>query len=132
MRGSGPCDPGSNPGRAISYLRNIFIPFCFLIHMVIGVALFVISVLIIAIWVIVEMKRLRHKLFAIFLIALILFTYISFSITLSEKEIDFKTVPGLMDATKLYFVWLGSVFGNVKSITTYAIQMNWKGNETDG
>ena len=121
------CDPGSNPGRAI---RNIFILSLILIIMVIGVTIFVIAVLIIAIWVIIEVKRLRHKLFAMFLIALILFAYISFTFTLKGQDIDFKTIPGLMKATKIYFSWLGSVFGNLKSITTYAVKMNWNANET--
>ena len=98
--------------------------------MVIGITLFIISILIIAIWVIIEIKRLRHKLFAIFLIALILFTYISFSLTLKGQDIDFKTVPGLMKATKLYFSWLGSVFGNLKTITTHAVRMDWGTNKT--
>ncbi len=98
--------------------------------MVIGITLIIISGLIIAIWIIIEIKRLRHKLFAIALIALILFTYISFTVTLSEKDIDFKTASGLMTASKLYFSWLGSLFGNLKSITTYAIQMDWDSNET--
>ena len=98
--------------------------------MVIGVTFFVIAILIIAIWVIIEIKRLKHKLFAIFLIALILFTYISFTVTLRGQEIDYTTVSGMMTATKLYVSWLGSLFGNLKTMTTHAIQMDWSGNET--
>jgi len=93
--------------------------------MAVGIALFVVSILIIAIWIIIEVKRLKHKIFAIFLIALILFTYVSFAITLKGKDIDFKTVPGMVLAGKLYFSWLVSVFGNMKSITVNAIQMDW-------
>jgi len=93
--------------------------------MVVGTTLFVIAVLIIAIYVLVEIKRLRHKIFAIFLIGLILFTYISFSVVLKDQEIDYKTIPGVTAASKLYFSWLFSVFGNLKSITTNAIKMDW-------
>jgi len=96
----------------------------------IGVALFVVAVLIIAIYFFVELKRLRHKIFALFLIALILFTYISFTVVIKDKEIDYKTVGGLTSAAKLYFSWLTSIFGNFKSITTHAIDMDWKGNQT--
>jgi glucan phosphoethanolaminetransferase (alkaline phosphatase superfamily) len=98
--------------------------------MELGITFFVIAILIIAIWIIIEIKRLKHKLFAIFLIGLILFTYISFSVTIQGQDIDFKTIPGLITASKLYFSWLTSLFGNFKSITTNAIQMDWKGNET--
>ncbi len=86
---------------------------------------FIIAVLIAAIWVIIEIKRLKHKLFAILLISLILFSYLSFSAVLRNEEIDYTTISGFMSASKIYFSWLGSVFGNMKSITTYAIKQDW-------
>jgi len=98
--------------------------------MAFGISLFIIAVLIIAIWVIIEIKRLKHKLFAVFLIALILFTYLSFIVTLQGQEIDFKSVSGWMTAGKLYYSWLGSIFGNMRSLTSYAVNMDWKSNET--
>jgi len=98
--------------------------------MVVGIALIVVSVLVVGIWVFIEMRRLKHKLFAIALIALILFTYISFSITIKNEDIDFKTLPGITKASKLYFSWLLSVFGNMKGLTTHAIKMDWSGNDS--
>ena len=98
--------------------------------MVISTTLFIISVLVVAIWVLIEIRRLRHKLLGIFLIALILFSYISASIIFKEQDIDFKTIPGVMIATKLYFSWLGSVFGNLKTITSKTIEMDWGSNKT--
>jgi len=94
--------------------------------MAIGVTLLVIAVLLIAIWVIFEVKRFRHKIFAIFLIVLILFTYLSFVAVLKEQDLNFKSINGVSEAGKLYFSWLGSLFGNLKSITTHAIDMDWK------
>jgi len=94
--------------------------------MAIGVTLLVIAVLLIAIWVIFEVKRFRHKLFAIFLIVLILFTYLSFTAVLKGKDVDIKTVLGLKEAGSLYVSWLGSIFGNLRSITTHAVDMDWK------
>lgn len=90
-----------------------------------GITLFIVAVLIIAIWVIIEIKRLRHKIFALFLIALILFTYISFSVSLRGQDVDMTSVPGVMTASKLYMSWLVSVFNNLKSITTQAISLDW-------
>ncbi|MAG78877.1 hypothetical protein CMI40_00690 [Candidatus Pacearchaeota archaeon] len=98
--------------------------------MAIGVAMLVISVLVIAIWVIIEIKRLKHKLFAILLIGLILFAYLGTFIVFKGQNVDYKTVPGLIDATKTYFSWLGSIFGNLKTITSNAIKMNWKNNKS--
>lgn len=98
--------------------------------MVIGTTFFVVAVLVVAVWLIIEFKRFRHKLLAIFLVALIIFTYISFMVTLKGQDIDFRSVAGLKQAGKLYLSWLGSVFGNLKTITTNAIHMDWKGNKT--
>lgn len=97
----------------------------------IGVAILIIAALSIAIWVIIEFKRLKHKMFAIILIGMILFAYLSFTLVFKEETIDFKTIPGLIDASKIYFAWLGSLFGNMKSITTYAVNMDWNKNETN-
>lgn len=97
--------------------------------MVMAVTLLIIAGLIVAIWVIIEIKRLKHKLFAIFLIAFILFGYISFTFVLRGQDIDFKTVPGLFQASKLYMAWIGSIFSNLKSITTYAVDQEWKVDE---
>ena len=98
--------------------------------MVVGVALFVVAILIIAIWILIELKRFKHKIFAIFLIVLILFSYISASVIFRGQDIDFKTIPGIVKATKIYFSWIGSIFFNLKSITTNAIKMDWGANET--
>ncbi len=72
----------------------------------------------------------RHKIFAIFLIGLILFAYLSFTFVLKDKDIDYSSVSGLVDGTEIYFSWLGSIFGNAKTITTNAIKMDWNSNET--
>jgi len=98
--------------------------------MELGVALLIISVLIIAIWVIFEAKRMKHKLLAVFLIGLLLFSYFSFNFVFKDEEIDYKSVDGLKTAANLYLSWLGTIFTNVKAISANAIKMDWKGNQT--
>lgn len=94
--------------------------------MAIGVTFIIVAVLVVAIWLIIEAKRMKHKVFAILLIMLIIFTYFSFSVILKNNEVDLKTAEGWMSAGKLYFSWLGGVFTNVKSITAYAFKQDWK------
>lgn len=94
--------------------------------MALGVMFFVVAIAVIAIWIIIEAKRLKHKVFAIFIIALILFTYISFTVVLKNTDTDLKTVSGLVTAGKLYGIWVGNVFKNMKSVTAYASQQDWK------
>ena len=96
--------------------------------MVIGTTLFIVGILVVAIWVIIEIKRFKHKIFAVFLIALIIFAYLSFAVVLKDKDIDYKTIPGVVEASKIYYSWLGSMFVNFKTITTNAIHMDWKPN----
>lgn len=106
--------------------NNLFI--VLLIHkiMAIGLTLIFLIVIIIGIWLIIEVKRLKHKVFAIFLILLILFSYLSFAVVIKGKDIDLKTVGGWKTATKLYYSWLVNAFHNVKAVTSYASKQDWK------
>lgn len=85
----------------------------------------IVAVLIISVWIIIEIKRFKHKLFALILIALILFTYIGFTAVVSGKDLDLKTAKGLTEASKIYFSWLYSIGENFKKITINAIKMDW-------
>ena len=95
-----------------------------------GTAFFVIVLLIISIWVIIELRRFRHKIFAIFLIISILFLYISVVVVFNGQEIDLKSISGIISAAKLYFSWLGSLGGNVKTIAANVIHLDWSYNST--
>jgi hypothetical protein len=88
-------------------------------------ALILVLVLVIAVWLIIEFKRFRHKILAVFLVLLILFTYFSFSAVIKEKNLDLKTFEGVKEAGKIYVLWLGNAFKNVKSVTANAINMSW-------
>ena len=101
--------------------------------MAVGGTIFIIAILIIAVWLIFEAKRARHKFFAIFLIVLIIFTYFSFTLSIKGRNIDFGSASGWIEAGGLYLNWLGHIFSNVKSITANVVKMDWKaGNSTTG
>lgn len=98
--------------------------------MSIGVTVLIIAALIAAIWMVVEVKKMKHRIFAIILIAAILFIYFSFNAATSGKQIDFKTIDGIKNVGQIYFSWLGSFFANIKTVTANVIHLNWKGNST--
>jgi hypothetical protein len=98
--------------------------------MAIGTTPIILLIIVVGIWVFVEVKRFKHKIFAVFLIILILFTYISFAATIKGKDINFKSVEGLKEAGQLYFSWIGSVFVNIKTITSNAIHLDWSAKKT--
>jgi len=95
-----------------------------------GVGLLIVSAIIILIWVMIELKRFRHKIFAIFLMILVLVFYFGAVKVFGNAQYDFSTPSGVIDGAKVYFSWLGSLFVNVKDITTHAIQKDWGGNST--
>lgn len=98
--------------------------------MEVGIAIFVVAALIIVVWVLVEFKRVRHKVFALFLIGLILFLFLSSTFVFRDHDIDFKSVEGIVSASKIYMAWLGSVFTNFQT-TINAVKTNWEENKTN-
>lgn len=93
--------------------------------MAFGVPFLVIILLVAAIWVLLEFKRMRHKFFGIFIIGLILFTYFGFAASLNGQSVNLTTLSGWGKAGELWFSWFSNIFTQVKSITAYAIHLNW-------
>ncbi len=96
----------------------------------IGGALFIVAVAVIAIWIIIEVKRLKHKIFALFLIGIIIAVYLSALFVFSGQNVDLSTATGVLSAGKLYMSWLGTVFTNVKTITANAVGLDWNNEKT--
>jgi hypothetical protein len=93
--------------------------------MVIGIALIVVCCIIALIWIMSEVRKIKHKVWAFALIALIIFGYISFAVTTKDQGVDYTSFSGIMKAFKIYFSWIGSLFGNFKTLTTNAVKMDW-------
>jgi len=98
--------------------------------MAISTTLIGIVVLVIVVWILMETKKFKHKLFEIFLIFFILFLYFSFTFVVGGKA-DLTSWDGISKGGSLYLSWLGSVFSNLKTITSNAIHMNWGVNGTN-
>lgn len=93
----------------------------------------IVGVFVLLIYLMMGFRRARHKFFSLFLIAMLLFFAISFTVAIKGKDINFKTAGGVLNAGKVYLSWLGSAFGNFKAVTSYAIKMDWGGNnQTSG
>jgi uncharacterized membrane protein YphA (DoxX/SURF4 family) len=98
--------------------------------MVLGLPLVIIAILIVGIWLLFGFKRMKHKLFAIFLIALLLFSFFTFNAAFSGKAISINSTSDLGKIFKVYFSWIGNIFVNMKSITANAVKMDWQGNNS--
>lgn len=90
-----------------------------------GMTLLILAAVIALIWVFHEMTRFKHKVVMILLIVIIVVMYIGAASIFKEKEVDFSSMDGISEASKLYFSWMVSVGKNVKEITANAIKMDW-------
>tara|TARA_Y100000310_G_C20222740_1_gene596499 strand:- start:252 stop:551 length:300 start_codon:yes stop_codon:yes gene_type:complete len=98
----------------------------------IGVTLLVVAVLVIAIWVVLEMQRLKHRSYAIALIFILLIFYFTATYSLKGRDVDLTTVSGVGAAAKIYLNFIASSLGNLKTLTSHAVELDWNGNETEG
>lgn len=78
-----------------------------------------------------KVKHLKHKSLAVFLALIVLFFCLTVPPAVKNSDVNFKTFSGVAETFKLYFVWLGHSFGNVKTLTGNAIKMDWVGNQSD-
>ena len=92
-------------------------------------SIFVLAIITIGIWIVIEIKRFKHIIFAILLIVLVIFSYVSFAVVAQDNELDFTSFSGVIEATKIYFSWLGSIFGNLKQITANVFKLDWSANK---
>ena len=74
---------------------------------------------------VIHFRHFQHKITAILIIVLTLFLYSTFTAVVHNHDIDLKTVPGVMSAGKVYVVWLGQAFNNLKTLTGNAVKMDW-------
>ena len=72
----------------------------------------------------------EHKIFAVLVVALVIFFYTTGSKIVEKNETDIKTFDGMVSAGKLYVRWLGHVFLNTKDLAGKAVEMDWAGNST--
>lgn len=92
----------------------------------------IIAALVVLAFFFLRVKHIRHKVYLVAVILIILFIYITASRVLSEQEIDWKSASDVGKGVKLYFSWLGSVADNFKTIAGKVIKMDWKFNNTSG
>ncbi|MEK6848886.1 MAG: hypothetical protein AABX65_04620 [Nanoarchaeota archaeon] len=86
--------------------------------------------ILIAIFVVTKVAELRHKFFVASILVLLLLFYVSFSLVAKDAGVDVGTADGIVKATGIYFNWLGTLFGNMRSITSNAVKLDWSANST--
>jgi len=74
----------------------------------------------------VKAKYIKHKIYLLLGLVLVLFFYISVSAAISGHALDLNSISGIETAGKIYFSWLGNAFGNFKSLAGSAVNMDWQ------
>ncbi len=73
----------------------------------------------------IRMNHLKHRIFIIILISAALFLYLTMTYVNTKNELDFTNSEGVLKAVGVYTGWLANGFENLKSVTGYAIKMDW-------
>ncbi len=83
------------------------------------------AIVLVVFYLLIELKRMKHKFFAIFVILIMILFIGTAYFVFKDRNLDLNSFDGWSDATKVYMSFLGSVFENTKTITTNAIRMDW-------
>ena len=90
----------------------------------------VVAIIIVAIFFFVKVRYIKHKLTWIFILMLILLTYIGFLASTAGQDFDLSTFEGSQTAIKLYLAWLSNGFDNMKVLTGQATKLDWSTNKS--
>lgn len=89
------------------------------VYYLIGIAVIVVLGLLF----LIRFRHFKQKVFVIFIVAVVLFFFITSQTLL--KGVNLKTTAGIEQAFRIYIVWFGQAFSNIKTITSNVIHMDW-------
>lgn len=72
-----------------------------------------------------KLSHFRHRFKIMAIIAVILLLSLTFLKVADVNSVDLGSASGLFDGVKLYFSWIGHVFGNMRTITGNIVRMDW-------
>jgi hypothetical protein len=110
----------------ITFLSKVFI---FFFHLYLGdnMNLIFIGFLFIFVWVAISFRKIKHKIFALLFISMLLLAYLSFNYAVDYDKVD---VSSLKNAGKIYVNYLSLVVGNFFTITGYVVNLDWSLNSS--
>src|SRR3989344_5122313 len=67
----------------------------------------------------------RKNIFYVLLIVVLLFFAFSLYNIHKTYNVDLKSFDGVIQAGRIYFLWIRNLFGNLGGVTGYAVQQDW-------
>ena len=75
-------------------------------------------------------RHAKHRFMFTIIMSLILLFFFTFYFVSSVNNVDITSLKGIGQGFALYGVWIVHSFDNVRSMTGYAVSLDWKGNNT--
>ncbi len=75
--------------------------------------------------VLFKAKELKHRLGLLVIAFLAIFLFLSVYQVYSTNSLDLSTFSGIVQAGKVYFSWLGTIFHNAGKVSSFAVQQDW-------
>lgn len=92
---------------------------------------FWVAAVVVVLLVAFKFKEIKHKFGLVTITIILIFLVFSFMQVYRTNNVDLSTFDGVTAVGKLYFSWLGNMFGNLANIGGYAIHQNWGINLTN-
>lgn len=73
----------------------------------------------------IRMNHLKHRLFILLLVTIVLFLYVSTVLVKAKYDLDLTTPNGIVMAGKIYVGFLANGFNNMLAITGHAVKLDW-------
>ena len=90
---------------------------------------FVIALILVGVLVIIKLLHLRHfkhKIVSIFVVLIVLFFISTLYYVSYKNHLDLTTVNGFSNGMGIYAGWLVNGFQNIRTVTGYAVGMDWR------
>ena len=84
-----------------------------------------IIVAVVALFVFLRFREIRHRVTHIVIILLVVLLAGSVATVYFSNDVDLTSFEGIAHAGKVYFSWLGAIFGNIGKVSTYAVHQDW-------
>ncbi len=79
------------------------------------------------IFIFIKFIHMKHKIYAVLIVLLLLFLYVTAGQVISSNEIDVTSGEGVVQAATIYFKWMAHIFKNARVLAGNAIKMDWEG-----
>ncbi len=91
----------------------------------------IIAFIIISVLLIIKIANEKQAIAIKLLLVLFVFFLVTAAYVYVKYDVDLSDFDGITKATRIYFSWLGQIWGNVKGVSGYIVDQQWALNSTN-